>query len=354
VRRRLAFTLIELLVVIAIIAVLIALLLPAVQQAREAARRTQCKNNLKQIGLAIHNFHDTHNGIPPLTIGKGRMTVFGLIWPFAEANNTWNLYNGGNAGTGGLVTGQTDIGMTGMENWDRLTAAEKNAVGGIGWLVCPSRRSGSNIRDNNTTTLDARGPLSDYAVVAIYRDPTDDTNTEQGWWDHWDPCSTDPNWINRIKGAIRVGKVDDCTGPDDATRYRRWKPRDNFGYVTDGLSNTLFIGEKHLRQGEAGQWQTGPGQQDGSYLAHWNGWREYNAARNLGRGMTFGLGAADKNVRFDHAQDANLRGAGFGSWHTGTVQFLKGDGAVVDISVNIDEQTRRRLGHAYDGLPVSY
>jgi len=77
IRRRSGFTLIELLVVIAIIAILIALLLPAVQQAREAARRSQCKNNLKQWGLAIHNYHDTFNKLPIGAMGYNNPLAHG-------------------------------------------------------------------------------------------------------------------------------------------------------------------------------------------------------------------------------------------------------------------------------------
>ena len=104
-RRPAGFTLIELLVVIAIIGVLIALLLPAVQSAREAARRAQCVNNLKQLGLAMHNFESTYTKFPrsgehPITWTDGKTyksqdyhSAFTLVLPFIEGNNSFNAFN---------------------------------------------------------------------------------------------------------------------------------------------------------------------------------------------------------------------------------------------------------------------
>src|SRR5262245_21664599 len=91
-RRHSGFTLIELLVVIAIIAVLIALLLPAMQSAREAARRTQCVNNLKQIALGVYNYEQTW-GCYPQGESSGRINPFGTILPFLEQNGAYNAFN---------------------------------------------------------------------------------------------------------------------------------------------------------------------------------------------------------------------------------------------------------------------
>src|SRR5436190_13680186 len=88
--KRSAFTLIELLVVIAIISVLVSLLLPAVQQAREAARRSQCSNNLKQMGLAIHNFENSQQTLPSSRLGPQHGTWFVQILPFVEQMNLYN------------------------------------------------------------------------------------------------------------------------------------------------------------------------------------------------------------------------------------------------------------------------
>ena len=88
--RRGGFTLVELLVVIAIIGVLIALLLPAVQQARESARRTQCVNNLKQVGLAVHNFHDTFGELPPSRIQYEYLGWSAVLLPFMEQTNLYD------------------------------------------------------------------------------------------------------------------------------------------------------------------------------------------------------------------------------------------------------------------------
>lgn len=348
---RLGFTLVELLVVLALIGILIALFLPVNRGSREAARRIQCTNNLKQIGLAVHNFHDTFNGLPPLAIGDARASFFVHLMPFAEGQNVYNLFNQGNADRNTDFTHPLDGASLDdpISTWAALSApGERESTASLKWMQCPSRRAG--VQMTSASGLYA-GPTGDYAVVFydgfVDRDDprltAPDISADNGWRLHQDPCSDDD--VKRQHGAIRLATVE-C---DAENPYRLWKPRDTFARVTDGISTTFFVGEKHIRNGELNRYSSSQDEQDGSYLFTSNvGNRNYNVARNLG----FDLANGPNDKRFKLGQipakgpEADF---GFGSWHSGVTQFLRGDGSVTPVNYNLDEQVRRKYAHAQDG-----
>jgi prepilin-type N-terminal cleavage/methylation domain-containing protein/prepilin-type processing-associated H-X9-DG protein len=198
---RRGFTLIELLVVIAIIAVLIALLLPAVQQAREAARRTQCKNALKQLGLALHNYHDTFNYFParkggtccwPAVNNAGRMSgIYGML-PFIEQAPLYQYIQGGNPSASIPPGGPAP--WTGWANWDVT----------IPMLLCPSDGYGGSTVKNNS-------------YVFCVGDSILNNNN-----------------ISRVRGLFGVSDPNVGNG------------QSRMGDITDGTSNTIAMSE-HLR-----------------------------------------------------------------------------------------------------------
>lgn len=204
---RRGFTLIELLVVIAIIAILIALLLPAVQQAREAARRTQCRNNLKQLGLAMYNYHDNFRVFPMMSGSNGgpggrRQGSFKAMLPYLDQAPLANLIATG--GTAAAVNGTTNYFGDSFVPWD------ENHVGvraRLPALLCPS---------DGDTTVEGQEGDNNYATCR------GDTI-----WDHT------PQWNGNGGRGLRGFFVGGTGG--SGTRSVR--------DVTDGLSNTIAISE---------------------------------------------------------------------------------------------------------------
>jgi len=223
-RTRRAFTLVELLVVIAIIGILVALLLPAVQTAREAARRVQCSNNLKQIGLASHNYHDVFGCFPPGSITEGpcctqksRINWAIALLPYIEQQQLFDLYDHR------------------VYNEDPANEVVRKTF--VAAQVCPSDPGGGDLQIPCTGPGGsvARGGLgleyrtSSYKCVAGCVGSDVPLNAQQGWWDRYTP--TLPLPPEKRRGVLHVTGVLD------------WRS-ESMQSVRDGTSNTLMIGEK--------------------------------------------------------------------------------------------------------------
>ncbi len=324
-RSRRGFTLIELLVVIAIIAVLIALLLPAVQQAREAARRTQCKNNLKQLGLAMHNYHDTFNGFPIPNFSCCWGTWQMGILPFVEQANMLNQYTnlGGIDATGPRYAGTTNA----------VNVTSKR----LSFLTCPSDIPNAPI--NATIGGTVYGITShNYAVnlgETVAAQQTALLTTGNAKYDD-----------ARFRGApfIRLGG-DQATGSWPAIRAKMR----GIGTITDGTSSTLLMSE--LVQGK------------GTDLRGFSWWGDGSHFETLLLPNSKDPDQVASNCTSEPAANlpcvvAPTTGTAWRmtvasrSRHTGGVQSVLCDGSVRFVSENVDKLTWRALGSSEDAQVV--
>lgn len=311
-RRKRGFTLIELLVVIAIIAILIALLLPAVQQAREAARRSQCKNNLKQLGLALHNYHETFSVMPPGHIGRcttPRLFASGLtmLLPYIDQAPLYNQYNSNGCATtySSISTGPGTLGAGDDPVTNGNAAVVKNLVT---VFLCPS--------DSGTDKISS--PTGAYGISA--------TNTGTGG------AKTNYDFIT-------ITPYNTCENWEGTSPTSRCMFGDNskcrLDDVKDGTSNTMMVGEttRNVYNGGTNAW---------GYRGH----------------VMVGLNLVSYPINrfwYSSASPQQQPQGKLGSWayagsmHTGGAHFTLGDGSVRFISENIDTTTRQNLARMADG-----
>ncbi len=331
-RKRGAFTLVELLVVIAIIGVLVALLLPAVQAAREAARRMSCSNNLKQFGLALQNFHDTYGEFPTgMTDDDTNNFGWGTyILPYMEQGNLYTAISTNVAlGAPGLITNPGT--HTSTDSNSRLHI--NDAVHGdiiktiLPGYLCPSNALGK--KDN-----DGYG-ASHYVGNA-------GTTTQIGnvTWE----CAGSSN----LTGTSQTGMLNFDNSNTETFMQ-------SMGDCRDGTSNTLLVGEIGASQ------NIYPGKNANGNFPLWAGGNNDQGCNTkwMGSHMRF----ADATFYINRpATTKNAAAASgdwhesdmcFGSFHTGGAQFVFVDGSVHFLQQTINTDTLFRLANRQDGLPVT-
>jgi prepilin-type N-terminal cleavage/methylation domain-containing protein/prepilin-type processing-associated H-X9-DG protein len=327
------FTLIELLVVIAIIAVLIALLLPAVQQAREAARRTECKNKLKQLALAMHNHHDTFRTFP-----RNYLQVGGNAWEALSANYFLLPY-----------IDQAPLfnqGQSNLTNWGWTYGTLMNTK--LSVFLCTSAQPGP-ARGTNASGWD--GPGTNYAWSTGSSVETVWAGTRFNGIVAYQTDRTMGDVTDGLSNTLMMSEI--LSGSNQSGGSGKY-PYDIF-YAGNGLFNSIvdkdFPTKPELDAigGQAKNSPTGVKTNNGTM------WGWYAAAQS-----TLNTSATPNWSWPSAGGDCCPGGAhdwGFGiipprSMHTGGVNAALGDGSVRFISTNVDLLTFQRLGNRNDGKPV--
>jgi prepilin-type N-terminal cleavage/methylation domain-containing protein len=342
--RRSAFTLIELLVVIAIIAILIGLLLPAVQKVREAAARASCSNNLHNIALAVHNYHDANGKFPPVRIGNNHATWFVLIMPYMEQEN---------------ISKGWDFKIRYVHQTDEYRRMQVRSY------YCPSRRSaGDNLVHQAEQVIPAditpppnfSGSSSDTRFSGTNQPPgaLGDYAANLGEYGFFASPPREICFGTGANGALVQGTA--VTDPADPLKLLSWTSNTGISSITDGTTNTFMVGEKHVPAGMFGRLKVG----DGSiYLGVWTTY----SGRVAGIAHPLAKGPNDVDpVRAEPpppGQSGTWRPGGdavyskrFGSWHSGVCQFALCDGSVRAVRTSIDEVTLGKLAARNDGQVI--